>query len=92
MTTDNVKYQPVQCCNISINKKSYIISKGSGNREDGSTKTIFNEKKGEPSNSVQENDNRVANLLHILIKEEINKAKNYLLFDKNKVHPQQETA
>ncbi|XP_014370195.2 probable palmitoyltransferase ZDHHC11B [Papilio machaon] len=93
MTTNNVKYQRVQCCNISINRRSYIVPKENGqNRDDGSTKTIFNEKNGYPSNSLQENDNNVGNLIHILINEEINKARKYLLFDKNKVHPQQETA
>lgn len=90
--SDKMSYHRVQCCNTSINKRPFIVSRGNGLNLDGSTKTIFNEKNGNASDSLQENDNSVDNLIHILINLEINKAKKYLLFDKNKVHPQQETA
>lgn len=90
-----------RCCKFKFPKKPYIISKSKtkpdlksqnieGNDSQNRNERTTSTERDMLNNSPINNDTNVANLISILVNNELDKAKRIFIHDKNKIHPQEE--
>lgn len=87
-----------KCCKVNLTKKLYIVSKPKENQQtgSGSTESYTSENKANPSDTKttkmkstqMNNEGNVSNLITTIITNELDRARSFLLYDNNKIHPE----
>lgn len=89
------------CCTLKLSRKTYILSKSKTNKQKPvTTEEGPSEVKGESTSakrrklnsSPANSDTNVANLISIIVNNELEKARKIFMNDKNKIHPQEENS